>query len=86
MFDGLVGFFDGFFVYKTNKALIVDIWQIGLFYRSLQFLIFIYICFTLISDNQWAYAEQPVGEYNMVCRAHFHTQRAVDSSLPCPRL
>jgi len=65
MLDALIGAFDGFFVYKTNKAMVVDIWQIGLFYRALQAAIFAYILFSLVNDNQWAYAEQPVGDFNM---------------------
>ena len=49
-----MGFLDVFLRYETGKTMRVDIWQIGLFYRGLQGLIFAYVLYGLIADNQWA--------------------------------
>ena len=50
--------------YRTARQLSVDVWQIGLFYRSMQIAIFIYVLVDLIGNHAYAYKEVPRGTVN----------------------
>lgn len=65
--------------YTVTKKLKIDIWQLGVIHRSLQFLIIIWILYGLIEDGKWAFAEQPEGTYNMYVSAGT-TQSLIDGA------
>ena len=60
-----LGCLDALFVYRKKKELIIDIWQVGMFYRTMQFLIFVYMMYDLFVNKGWAYQERPLGTANV---------------------
>jgi hypothetical protein len=50
--------------YRTARQLSVDVWQIGLFYRTMQLAIFIWVLIDLIANHAYAFKEVPRGTIN----------------------
>ena len=45
--------------------MVIDIWQIGIFYRVMQVLIFMYVIWDFVSNQGWAFQETPMGATNI---------------------
>lgn len=54
----------GLFIYRTNRLVKIDIWQLGLFFRLLQLAIIGLVGFDIINRHGWSYTEAPSGVVN----------------------
>ena len=51
-------------VYPTKRMLRVDVWQLGLMYRTLQLGILCGVLYDIFISNAWAYSEVPQNTVN----------------------
>ena len=65
--------------YRTSKHLVVDMWQVGLFYRSLQAGVLVYAIREALYHGSWAYSEVPAGSVNAYGGSTAQFQAAVTS-------
>jgi hypothetical protein len=56
--------FGGLLMYRTTRKIRVDIWWLGLGFRTIQALIVILIAYYAIQRDAWAYSEVPLGRVN----------------------
>ena len=55
---------DELLIFRIEKTVDVQVWQVGLFYRTCQALVVLYVAMSYMYLNTWAMSEVPTGSVN----------------------
>ena len=84
--DVFKALFDEVMVFRVEKTVDIQVWQVGVVFRVCQSIVLAYVITMLVIDSTWAYTEEPAGTVNTWTEAgEYYDLAGLSSyeSIPC---